>query len=256
MSKQVGRNLPLSPLRKLVCDLLHFAGKVPGATVERTMKLSPVIAARQACVPRPSWCAIFLKAMGMVCARFPELRRAFMPFPWAHLYEHPINVANFTIERRYQDEDVVFLVQVRSPERRSLYELDQIIRTCKEAPVESIKYFRRAIALSKVPWPFRRLSWWVSLNLIGKLRAHNFGTFSVSSVASEGAGVLVLMPLITSTLHYGLFDEKGNLPARITFDHRVTDGACVARAIVGLEEALKTAILEELYTSRAIKVAA
>jgi len=25
-------------------------------------------------------------------------------FPWPHLYEHPINIANFTIERRHQNE--------------------------------------------------------------------------------------------------------------------------------------------------------
>src|SRR5207244_1624472 len=107
-------------------------------------------------------------------------------------------------ERRYQDEDVVFFVQVRSPENRTLADLDGIIRMCKDEPVESVKFFKRAIRMSKVPWPFRRLVWGVSLNLMGKLRAHNFGTFSVSSTASEGAGILMLMPLLTSTLHFGL----------------------------------------------------
>ena len=159
MSKQTGRNLPLSPHRKLVADLQHFCGKVPGATVERTLSLAALRAARQACVPRPSWCAIFLKAMGVVGARHPQFRRAFLSFPRPHLYEHPYNVANFTIERRHQDEDVVFYVQVRRPERRPLTELDAILRACKDEPVESIKFFRRAIRLSKVPWPFRRLAW-------------------------------------------------------------------------------------------------
>jgi hypothetical protein len=255
MSKQAGRNLRLSPCRQLVVDLLHFASKVPGATVERTLSLAPLVAARKACIPRPSWCAIFLKAMSTVGARHPELRRSYMPFPWPHLYEHPTNIANFTIERRYNDEDVVFLAQIRSPENRSLADLDHTIRACKEEPVETVKFFRRALRMSKVPWPFRRLAWWVSLNLFGKLRAHNFGTFSVSSVASEGAGVLVLMPLVTSTLHYGLFDERGKLPARITFDHRVFDGAVIARALVEMEEVLMSSILDELLDSRALKVA-
>jgi hypothetical protein len=169
-----------------------------------------------------------------------------MPFPRPHLYEHPYNIANFTIERRHQDEDVVFFVQVRRPERRSLTELDAIIHTCKDEPVESIKYFRRALRLSKVPWPFRRLAWWGSLNLRGRLRAHNFGTFSLSSTSSEGAGISALLPLVTSTLHYGLFDDCGNLTTRITFDHRVLDGAFVARGLVELEEVLQTMILEEL----------
>jgi hypothetical protein len=75
-------------------------------------------------------------------------------------------------------------------------------------------------------------------------------------VASEGAGILALTSLVTSTLHYGLFDERGKLPTRITFDHRVFDGAIVARALVELEEALQTSILEEVLNLRAIKVAA
>jgi hypothetical protein len=224
----------------------HFCGRVPGATVERPLNLAALRAARDACLPRPSWCAIFLKAMSMVGALHPEFRRAFLPFPWPHLYEHPDNIANFTIERRYHDEDVVFFVQVRRPERRSLTELDAIIRACKDEPVESVKFFRRAIRLSKVPWPFRRMAWWGSLNLIGKLRAHNFGTFSLTSTSAEGAGILALLPLVTSTLHYGLFDDRGTLPVRITFDHRVLDGAFVARALVELEEVLQTTIREEL----------
>ena len=128
-----------------------------------------------------------------------------------HLYEHPINVANFTIERKYQDEDVVFFVQIRRPEARSLRDLDEIIRTCQYEPVESVKFFKRAIRMSKVPWLFRKLTWWVCLKLFGKLRCHNFGTFSLTSVAAEGGGVLHMTPLLTSTLHYGLFDDRGVL---------------------------------------------
>jgi hypothetical protein len=255
MSKQAGKNLRLSRFRSLVTDLSHFCQKVPGATIERPMKLAQLVAARQACVPRPSWCGIFLKAMSIVAARQPELRRSYMPFPWPYLYEHPTNIANFTIERQFEGEDVVFFVQVRSPERRSLAELDQIIRMCQQDPVESVKFFSRAIRMSKVPWPFRRLAMWVSLNLFGKLRCHNFGTFSLTSVASEGAGLVVLTPLLTSTLHYGLFDDRGTLPMRMTIDHRAIDGAVAARALVEMEKVLMTDILAELLNSRAIKAA-
>ncbi len=256
MSRQTGRNLALSPFRKLVIELSRHCQKVPGGTVERPMDLSALIAARQASVPKPSWTGIFLKAMGLVAAEQPALRRAYMPFPWMHLYEHPINIANFTIERRFQDEDVVFFAQVRSPERRSLSDLDKIIRACQQEPLESLKFFKRTIRMSKVPWIVRRLTWWVSLNLFGKLRCHNFGTFSLTSVAAAGGGVLSLTPLLTSTLHYGLFDERGNLPMRITFDHRAIDGACAARALVRLEDVLQNEILQELRAGRSLRVAA
>jgi len=256
MSRQTGRNLALSPFRKLVIELSHHCQKVPGGTVERPMNLSALIAARLGCIPKPSWTGIFLKAMSIVAAEQPALRCAYMPFPWMHLYEHPINIANFTIERRFQDEDVVFFVQVRSPERRTLSELDKIIRTCQEEPLESLRFFKRTIRMSKVPWIFRRMTWWVSLNLIGKLRCHNFGTFSLTSVAAAGAGIVNLTPLLTSTLHYGLFDDRGNLPMRITFDHRAIDGACAARALVRLEEVLQNEMLQELLAGRTLRVAA
>jgi hypothetical protein len=234
---------------------MHFCQKVPGATIERSMNLARLIEARQACVPRPSWCAMIVKAMSIVAARRPELRRAYMPFPWPHLYEHPINIANFTIERRFHDEDVVFFVQVRRPEQRPLAQLDQIIRACQSHPVESVKFFRRAIRMSRVPWPFRRLAMWVSLNLFGKLRCHNFGTFSLTSVAAEGAGILVLTPLLTSTLHYGLFDERGSMPMRMTIDHRAIDGATASRALAELEEVLMSEMLEEVLQLRRIRAA-
>jgi hypothetical protein len=60
---------------------------------------------------------------------------------------------------------------------------------------------------------------------------------------------------VNATLHYGLFDDRGHLPVRITFDHRVLDGAFVARGLVELEEVLQTTILEELLNARALKAA-
>jgi hypothetical protein len=255
MSKLVGRNLALTPFRKLVIELMHHCQKVPSATVDRPMNLASLIAARNACEIRPSWTAIFLKAMAIVSARRPELRRTYMSLPWPRLYEHPINVANFPMERRHQDEDIVFFVQVRRPERRALSNIDRIIHKCKNEPVESLKFFRRAVRMSKVPWPIRRFVWWVSLNLLGKIRSHNFGTYTLSTIAGEGAGILNMTVLLTSNLHYGLFDDRGNLPMRITFDHRVLDGATVARALVDLENALHGEILSELRDRRMVLAA-
>jgi hypothetical protein len=75
-------------------------------------------------------------------------------------------------------------------------------------------------------------------------------------VAAEGAGVLHMTPLLTSSLHYGLFDERGVLPMRITFDHRAVDGGCVARALVRLEQVLKNEILQELRADQPVRLAA
>ena len=47
-------------------------------------------------------------------------------------------------------------------------------------------------------------------------------------------------------LSYGPADADGNVVVRLTFDHRVFDGALAGRALARLEEVLNSSILEEL----------
>jgi hypothetical protein len=250
MSKTPGRNIALSPFRRLVTDLMHFSSKVPSVTVERRMNLARLLRARAICVPRPSWSAIFAKAYGLVAAERPELRRSYMTFPWPHLYEHPGNVVTFNIERHYGDERLVIYVHIRCPERRTLSQLDTLLRHYKEEPLENLDTFRRANILGRLPFPLRRLVWWVSLNVLARQRVHNYGTFGITSVAAQGAGIVRIIPLLTSTLHYGLFDDAGSLDMRLSFDHRVLDGAAAAEALTQMEQALQTTILDELLSLR------
>jgi hypothetical protein len=58
--------------------------------------------------------------------------------------------------------------------------------------------------------------------------------------------LLHLTPILTSTLHYGLFDDSGRLDVRLSWDHRVMDGATVARALADLETILNRDIVREL----------
>ena len=97
-----------------------------------------------------------------------------------------------------------------------------------------------------LPRPLRRLMWWAALNLHGPTRARFVGTFAVSSVAALGAGLLQLLSPTTCTLHFGLMDAKGNLDVRLSFDHRVLDGAPAARALTDLEGVLLNEVLAEL----------
>src|SRR6266567_3891771 len=108
MPQPVGRKLPLSLPRRFICDLLHFARKVPSVPVQRRMRLAEVVAARRAADPRPSWCAIFTKAYAFVTAANPLLRRVYIGFPTPHLYEYASNVATLAVERPYEGEDAVF----------------------------------------------------------------------------------------------------------------------------------------------------
>ncbi len=244
--KSAGRNLRLSPFRRLVTDLMYFSAKVPSVIVDRRMNLSRLVLARQACLPRPSWCALFTKAFAIVAQRPPEFRRSYMTIPWPHLYEHPRNIATLNVARQDAGENVVIYVHVRSPENRSLAELDALVHYHKEEPLENIASFQRAVRLGRLPFPLRRLVWWLGLNLIGRRRSHNFGTFGLTSTGAIGAGLMKLVPLLTSTIHYGMFDPQGNLEMRLSFDHRVLDGATAAQGLVDMESVLLHEILDEV----------
>jgi hypothetical protein len=246
MTKATGRWVPISPYRQLVIDLMHFSQRVPAVTVDRRMDLSRLARAREACAARPSWTVLFTKAYAMLGRDYPELRRCYLSHPWPRFYEHPHNIVALNVERRLPSEDVVLFCLIRSPENRSLEELEALVRYYRDEPVENLRSHQRAIGVSRIPWPLRRWFWWATLNIIGRRRCHNFGTFSVSSVASRGAGLLHVIPVLTSGLHYGLFDEQGRLDMRITWDHRVMDGATVARALADLEGILNGAITQEV----------
>jgi hypothetical protein len=246
MTKPSGKSIAISPFRSMVVDLMYFSQQVPAATVERRMNLAPLVAARQRCLPRPMWTSILIKAYSLVSLRMPILRRSYMTIPWTRYYEHPKNIATINLSRRVGEEDVVLQAQIRSPENRTLEELDAIVRHYSDTPMAEIKSCRRVQRVSYLPWPIRRLLMWTTLNLFGRRRCHNFGTFCLTSVAGQGSGVLNMTPLLTSSLHHGMLDANGCMDVRLNFDHRVMDGAPAAEALALLEMTLLREILDEV----------
>jgi hypothetical protein len=240
-----GKSLSLSRPRRLIGDLMHFAAGVPGIPVQRHMDLAAVAAARAARSDRPPWPAVFAKAFALVAARFPEFRRAYCKFPRPHLYEYPVSVASVAVEKEYRGERAVLGVKVKDPAGRPLAEIGRLIRQAADAPVESVKDFRRALRVAGLPRPMRRLLWWVGLN-VGRQRANYFGTFGVTAYPALGAESLHPLAPLTATLTYGLVGPGGRTGVRLVYDHRVLDGATAARAMAVLEDVLNAQIAREL----------
>jgi hypothetical protein len=251
MARPRGKWLPVSPVRRLVVDLMAISRDIPTVVAERRMRLASLADARRVLPGRPSWSAVFLQAFGAVAARRPVLRRSYMSFPRPHYYEHPISIASFTVERDYAGEEAVFVAQVRQPETKSLTELDGIIRQFKEKPVERIGSFRRALRLSRTPWPLRPLLWRLAFHGAGRFRARFLGTFGLTTVGSLGAGLARVVTPLTTNLHFGVLDGRGDMDVRLSFDHRVLDGAAAARALADLEDVLLTETLAELHNPSA-----
>jgi hypothetical protein len=246
MHDQRGRRLPLSIPRRIIGDLVHFARQVPTVPVQRVMQISHVVEARDRSVDRPSWCAIFTKAFAVVAGAVPELRRCYLAWPCPHLYEHPVSIASVAIEREYQGEPGVFFAHIRSPDEQSLVAIDEHLRRFKEEPLQGYGLFRRALFVGRLPWPLRRLLWWVGLNSSGYKRARRLGTFGVTVYSSLGAESLHPLSPLTATLNYGVIAPDGRVTVRIVYDHRTLDGAVIARALALMERVLNGEILAEL----------
>ena len=241
-----GRSIPLSLPRRFIGDLVHFAHQMPTVPVQKIINVASLERLRAQIDPRPSWCAIFTKAYAQVAAEFAELRRAYMSFPWARLYEHSESIASVAVERMYEGENGVFFAHIRSPEKRLLMTLDSALRGYKEAPIGRIVDFQIALRISKLPTPIRRIAWWYATRASGHRKAIAMGTFGISVYSSLGAESLHPLTPLTTALNYGVIQENGDLAVRVIYDHRVMDGATVARALAQLEHVLNHQIAPEL----------
>jgi hypothetical protein len=247
--KGVGRKIALSVPRRIMGDLLAFAKAIPTVPVQRAMNVARVAVARArpALAPDPpSWCAIFTKAYAITALRFPELRRAYLSFPRPYLYEHPFSIASIAVERQYEGENAVFWGHLRRPEQQSLRELHAQLRRFKNEPIRNFGLFRRVLLVGRLPWPLRRLAWWIGLNFSGRKRAGYMGTFGISVYSGLGAESLHPISPLTTTMNYGTIGKDGTVSVRIVYDHRVMDGATVARALACLEDVLNRDIVAEL----------
>jgi hypothetical protein len=229
----------------MIIDLLYFATGIPTVPVQKRMSLGPLLAARAACHERPRWTAIFTKAYAVVAQEYPELRRVYVKLPWPQLYEYPTSTAKILIERDYRGESVVCPVSIKDPAHQLLRDIASWIEHAATAPVEDIKDFRRWTQFARLPRFLRRALWWVGLNW-GRQRGNYFGTFGLSVYSALKAESLHPLAPSTTVLNYGVMSDDGVLDVRIIYDHRVMNGATVARVLVRLEEILNSVMVEEV----------
>jgi hypothetical protein len=246
-----GKKLRLSPARRLVTEMLHHARKQPSIPVARAANVGRLAAARARSAAPPSWTALFTRAYGLVARAFPELRRAYIRWPRAHLYEHPRSIAAVVIEREVAGERVLLAAKVPGPEDAPAAAVAERLRRFKEDPVESVSAFRQLLLLARLPWPLRRYAFWHYLNWNGARRARCFGTFMVSSYGSLGAEQIHPLTPLTTLLTFGPISRAGDVTFRIVYDHRVLDGRCVARALAELERVLQEDLAREVEAAPA-----
>jgi 2-oxoacid dehydrogenases acyltransferase (catalytic domain) len=215
--------------------MLWVADSVPSIPIRRRMHLSHLVAARNQLTDRPSWVALFAKAYGLVAREFPELRRAYVKLPLPQICEYPASVATVAVERTFNGEPSVFFARLNKPDVRPVSLMSGMIRDYKERPVEDVSEFRMQIGLGRYPGPLLRLILWYRMNR-ARHRGMYFGTFGITNVGALGSALLHPRGPVTTILSYGPVGEDGSVDVTIVFDHRVVDGATVARALRRLEE--------------------
>jgi hypothetical protein len=227
-------------------DIVHFAAKAPTVGGMYSIRVKSVAAARRNCQPLIGWAAILTKAMALTAVRCPQLRQCYMPLPWPHLYEHPSCTANLVVEREWKGERAIFCDQVPGPESLALREIDNRLRGMKGARIEALGGFRRMIRITGYPFLVRRLLWSLALKGSGRLRARYFGTFCVNLLAGRNMQISQSLTLHAISLFHGPLQPDGIMKLSVFFDHRLIDGAGVARWLADLEATLNDDIVAEL----------
>jgi hypothetical protein len=150
------------------------------------------------------------------------------------------------IERSYLGEHGVFVGLFRAPEQQTIGQLQDALSWYKNQPLEKVGVYRRALRVSRAPTVVRRLLWWSTLNISGHKRAKRFGTFGLTSYGALGAESLHPISPLTTTLTFGPISPAGDVTVKLIYDHRVLDGAYVARRLRDIENVLNTDLLSEL----------
>jgi hypothetical protein len=240
-----GRSIPISPVRRFIIDAMRLTRDIPLVSVQRHMRLDRLVRARSQCATRPMWFAIFTKAYGLVSREFPQLRRAYIKLPWPQLYEYPTPVAYLGVGIDYRGEEGVLAVKIKDPGGWPVANIERRILDCKAAPPDEITEFRRQLRIVGLPLPIRFPLEWLALN-VGRARAKYFGTFVIGGVSELGIETQHMLTPTSNSLSFGLISQDGEVDVRMYWDHRVMDGAVVARALAQLERTLNGAVADEL----------
>lgn len=244
-----GKFRKISLPRRLIADMMHSSAGVPFVSLSRRLHIGPLADARRGVLRSPGWAAIFIKTFALLARDEPVLRTLYAKWPWPSFYELPNSVAMVAIARVEDGEDCVLLQRVAAPDKLPLAEVDALIRHAKEAPIDEVPAFRKAMLVTRLPLPLRRFGWMLGRNF-GRQRANYFGSFGVTSVAAYGGGQLHAVSPGPFIVSYGVLEPDQTIEVVIRWDHRITDAALIAKALTRMEQVLNGEIASEIRILR------
>ena len=230
--------------RGCVADIAMLAKNIPLFPVDRWCNLADLSRARAASNQRIGWAAIFLKAYARVVEQTPELRSWFLPGLWPRIATTNQIVATLAINRIENDTEQLCWARLHQPETLSLIDIQRFIDECCSKPSQEL--FKRQRELEMLPGFLRRavLRW--NLRSASRKRSSRIGTFSLSTLAGYCASNHFHPTLCTTSVSYRPIEADGRCLVTLIADHRVIDGAVVARSLANLENFLQQDLVHEL----------
>jgi len=241
------KRIKLSNGRRLVDEVIRSGGKMTMATYARDFDLTELCKLRKRAKPRIDWNVIYMKAYAIIARDFPQLRQCYVGFPWPYAYQYEKNVALITLSREHDGEDRLLFARFNQPEGDSLVELQRKFDSLRRSPVLEVKQFRKQIRFANLPYPVRRLTWWMLFNLFPRKRLNIFGTFGMTISRFRDAHLTTnALGPNTTILGIDVLPTNGIARFTLTFDHQILDGAPVLNLIHSVYQTLTGAIADEL----------
>jgi hypothetical protein len=245
-----GRRLQIPIHRRMALDIARQGQRVPAFPVDRRLDFRGLEELRRELTTRISWAAIYTRAFGLVSQKIPALRQSYHRFPTPGLYEHPEPVASLSVNRParppHEPEDHLVFCRVVAPDRQPLTAIQAAIDGMRLQPLTEV--YSEGLALSRQPTPVRRLIWWLLMELWGRKKAKKLGTFSISTLAGQGAWNRQHPLVLTTSIAYAPIESDGHGWVTLLCDHRVLDGALAAQCLQLLQQELQTSLRDELQT--------
>jgi hypothetical protein len=224
----------LSLARRVLADHLEQAAGHPTFDLERNFRLGTLARARESVSPPPRWRTLFLKALGLIVPRWPELRSLYRDGWRPYLAEERRTRVAVLLPRFVATEPILFLPNVDNPGAREVRDLDRRLRQLEEGAIETVPAFRRT--LRRAAWPAFLRRWFAPLPATLALAVPEEGDSLPLPVLVTGSCLIrTTRPTI-----------DGRVTVTIHHDPRVLDGDVAGRVLTDLEETLLHATLAEV----------
>lgn len=200
--------------------------------------------------PAPSYVAYALAAYGRTLATFRSLNSYFRRWPRARLAVYDQVDVAVTIERDFLGQRVVLLSVLTDAASRPVADIHAFLQHRRQAPLDTLAEYTVYRRLLGLPAWWRRFAFRTFCKPSPASIQRVCGTTAFTSIGRLGSTFTTPLSPCTCTMSLGRVEPRpravgGTVAVRpsawvtLTYDHRVADGADIARAGNHLRDALE-----------------